>query len=79
MPNPSKRYPQIAWHVGVTPWSIDDRKWFERRPHQPTGETHLRNESLCHDRQCEYLSSCDRVAVQQLEATAATALRTSRR
>ena len=69
MPNPSKHYPQIGWHVGVTSWSIDHRKWFERRPHRAHRvRRHLRNESFCHDRECDCPSSCEWVAVQQLEA-----------
>ena len=66
MPKPSNYYPQIARHVGVTPWSIDDCKWLEHRRHRV--RRHLRNESFCHDRECDCPPSCEWVAVQQLEA-----------
>jgi hypothetical protein len=69
VPNPSKYNPQIAWRVGVTPWSIDDCKWLEHSPHRAHRvRRRFRDESFCHDRERDYPPSCDGVAVQPLEA-----------
>jgi hypothetical protein len=57
VPNPSKHYPQIGWHVGVTSWSIDHRKWFERRPHRAHRvRRRFRGESFCHDRERDWVA-----------------------
>jgi hypothetical protein len=69
VPNPSEHYPQIGWHVGVTPWSIDHRKWFERRPHRAHRvRRRFRGENFCHDRERDYPPGCDWVGVRPLEA-----------